>query len=104
MDDERRKENKHLAISTISKIEVLSLQELHDEQIEQIEKFLDVFGEISLHDEVVYLAAALRRKERISLGDAIILASALQRGSILVTNDKKLLHIARRLSNATSVK
>ena len=101
--DKQRNDKEYLAISTISKIEVLSLKELKDSQIEQIEQFLDVFEEINLYGNITNLAAALRRKENITLGDAIILASALSRKAHLVTNDKKLLQVSKKFVTAHGI-
>ena len=85
----------NLNISLITKIETLSLKTLKDYQIEEIGKFLDVFDPIFINDDIIETAAALRRKNILSLGDAIVAGSAISRKMILVTNDKTLANKAK---------
>lgn len=89
---ERKQEDRFsLNISFVNKIEVLSLKGLKDNQVDELEKFLNSFyytGHFS--DEIINLSAALRRKGNLSLGDAVITATAISNKLILVTNDKIL--------------
>jgi len=92
-----------LLISIMSKIEVMSLEKLTERQIEEIKRFLDSFHPIGLNDEVVALAAAIRRKKKASLGDAVVLASAIHAHATLVTNDKQFFKKATPFVNTISV-
>lgn len=79
-----------LHISFISAIEVLSLKTLKDTDVENVEKFLTSFHQILINNETMSLASALRRKNILTLGNAIIAATAISQKYIFVTNDKSL--------------
>lgn len=98
-----KKNTKLLSISTISKIETLSLNGLKEEKIQDIEIFLSIFNESHLSDDVVLLSARLRQNLRLPLGDAIILATAISRRMTLVTNDKTLIKKAKNLVEILSL-
>lgn len=88
---EQRKENKFsLAISFIARIEVLSMKNLSEGQVNRIERFLDVFNTMYISTDIINLAAALRRKNILTLGDAMVAATAISNKMVLVTNDKIL--------------
>ncbi|KKU81132.1 MAG: hypothetical protein UY07_C0025G0003 [Parcubacteria group bacterium GW2011_GWA1_47_8] len=85
-------------------MEVLSLAELKDGQIEQIEDFLDTFGmDRYVSNEILDTAAALRRKKLLTLGDAMVVATAIVGRMTLVTNDKKLVKKVKDLVSVLSV-
>ena len=84
------KEESWLSISFITKIEVLSSKELKDSEIDKTKKFLDIFNRSYFNEEIIDIAAMLRRKSHLSLGDVIITATAINGQYILVTNDKNL--------------
>jgi len=85
-------------------VEVLSLAELKDGQIEQIEDFLDTFGmDRYVSNEILDTAAALRRKKLLTLGDAMVVATAIVGRMTLVTNDKKLVKKVKDLVSVLSV-
>ena len=88
------------AISIVGKIEVLSGKSLKESQVIELEKFLSNFDSISISDEIVGLAARLRREKVLTLGDAIIAATAIIRKRILVTRDKSL---SKKVSNLVEV-
>ena len=94
----QRKSGSILSVSFISKVEVLSLGGLKDIQIKQIKDFLNTF-EINrfISNDILDTAAALRRKKLLTLGDAMIAATAIVGRMTLVTNDQKLLRVARDL-------
>jgi len=93
-----------LKIPFISRVEVLSLAELKDGQIEQIEDFLDTFGmDRYVSNEILDTAAALRRKKLLTLGDAMVVATAIVGRMTLVTNDKKLVKKVKDLVSVLSV-
>jgi len=101
---ERKRENKFsLSISFISKIEVLSLKELKNGQVNELEKFLNSFYMVYLSDEIINLSAALRRKNFLSLGDAVVVATAISNKLILVTNDKVLIKKVKNFVEVLSI-
>lgn len=79
-----------LYISFVTAIEVLSLKTLRDGEIGNVENFLNSFHQIFINNEIVSLSSALRRKHILTLGDAVIAATAISRKFVLVTNDKLL--------------
>jgi predicted nucleic acid-binding protein len=83
-------ESEYLAISTISKIETLCFPELKGNDLYEAEKFIDLFGEVSLLGNVASVAIKLKRNTDLSLADSIIAATAISKQAILVTNDKTL--------------
>lgn len=101
---EQRKLGSSLAIAFISRVEVLSMSELKDNQIKQIEDFLDTFKtELFISNSVLDTAAALRRKKLLTLGDAMIAATAIVGRMTLVTNDKKLAKMVKELVPVLSI-
>ena len=98
-----KKGNEFLGFSVISKIETLSLSGLKEERVQDIENFLSLFSESHLSNDVVLLSARLRRNLKLSLGDAIVLATAISRRMILVTNDKTLIEKAKNLVEILSL-
>jgi len=101
---EQRKSGSLLRISFVSKVEVLSLPGLKDTQIKQIEDFLNTFDiEHFTSNSILDTAAALRRKKLLTLGDAMIAATAIVGRMTLVTNDKKLLKVAKELTPVLSI-
>lgn len=98
-----KKNGKYLSFSIISKIETLSLSGLKEEKVQDIENFLSIFNEVHLSGEVALLSARLRRNLKLSLGDAIILATAISRRMTLVTNDKNLIKKAKNLVEILSL-
>ena len=101
---DQRKAGSILSASFISKVEVLSLRDLKDSQIKQIKDFLNTF-EIHrfISDDILDTTAALRRKKLLTLGDAMIAATAIVGRMTLVTNDKKLLKVAKDLVPVLSI-
>lgn len=101
---EKKKENKFsLNVSFIGKIEILSHKGLKDNQINDLEAFLNSFNMIYLNDEIINLSAALRRKGILSLGDAVIAATAISNKLILATNDKILVKKVKNFLEVLSI-
>ena len=98
-----KKNNDFLGFSVISKIETLSLTGLREEKVQDIENFLNLFSESHLSNDIALLSARLRRNLRLSLGDGIILATAISRRMTLVTNDKTLIKKAKNLVEILSL-
>lgn len=92
-----------LGYSIISKIETLSLYNLSEDKIQGIEKFFNVFNQICLSEEIVSLSAKLRRNLKLSLGDAIVVATAISKRITLVTNDKNLIKKVKEIVNVLSL-
>jgi len=88
----------------ITKIEVLSLKTLARHQIEEAEKFLETFRVVNIDNDIVHLASALKREGFLSLGDAIIAASAISNKLTFVTNDKTLRSKTEKFTEVISVK
>lgn len=90
-------------ISDITKIEVLSFKKLTDIQVKDLEDFLNRFSRVQISNEIVSLAAAIRRKNLLTLGDAVIAATAISHKSKLVTNDKLLIKKLKGLVETVSI-
>jgi len=88
------------SLSTVGRIEVLSDKRLTEKQAIELEKFLDTFDSLSISDEIARLAAMLRREKVLTLGDAIIAATAIIRKRTLVTRDQNL---AKKVKNLVEV-
>jgi len=82
-------------ISVISEIELLSYPLLETSAQSKIQDFLSEVTIVELTREVKNLAISLRREHQVKLPDAIVAATALSVGAVLVTNDVKLLHVPR---------
>ena len=80
-------------ISVISEIELLSYPLLETSAQSKIQDFLSEVTIVELTREVKNLAISLRREHQVKLPDAIVAATALSVGAVLVTNDVKLLHV-----------
>ncbi len=76
-----------IAISIVTRMEVLVGAEPESETATR--KFLDSFKTVPLDDAVAEQAIILRRRHRLKLSDAIIWASAIVQGRLLVTRDTK---------------
>ncbi|GIW65721.1 MAG: hypothetical protein KatS3mg094_240 [Candidatus Parcubacteria bacterium] len=79
--------NTPLFISFISFIEILSYPKLKDGDILVIKNFLNKFSKIYINDDISELAAELKRRYNLKIGDAIIAATAIYYKQILVTKD-----------------
>lgn len=75
------------AVSVVSKIEVLGYHGLTPEQRTYFQEFFDTTRVISLNDRIIAQAITLRQQRRMSLGDAIIAATAVVCEDTLVTRN-----------------
>jgi predicted nucleic acid-binding protein len=81
-------------VSIISKIEVLGYHQLSSREKLGLEDFFAGADVIDLNSSIVSKAIELRQAKKLSLGDAIIAATALEFGLVLVTrNAKDFIHI-----------
>ena len=76
---------------------------MSEDKIQEIEKFFNVFSQAYLSDEVVSLSAKLRRNLKLSIGDAIVSATAISKRATLVTNDKNLIKKVKDLVSVLSL-
>jgi hypothetical protein len=83
------------SVSVVTRIEVLGFHRLTQEDRVDLLAFLAGGEELPLDDEVAENAVRLRQERRMSLGDAIIAATALVHGLPLVTrNGDDFKHVA----------
>ena len=75
------------ALSVISRIELFAGVRLEDR--ERAERFLDLFVQIGLTDQIAEEAVKLRRSSRLKLPDAVILATARVENRILLTRNTR---------------
>ena len=85
------------AISVMTRIEVLGYPQTAD-QLQQAMHLLAYFDEIPLFEAVVQRTIALRQQYRIRLPDAVIAATALERGFPLVTRNTQDFYTLEGLS------
>jgi len=78
-----------IAISIITRIEVLSYSSFDEEQEVKVRHLLDAVQMVRLSDAIAEMTAQLRRQYRIKTPDAIIAASALSEDAELVTRNTK---------------
>lgn len=73
------------AASVISKIEVLGYHKMTPENQRILEEIFELLLLLPLSDDVIERAISLRQKRKISLGDALIAATALEHGMPIAT-------------------
>ena len=78
-----------LATSMVSRIEVLGYHRMTLEQADFLERLLDMAELLSLSFPIAERAVLLRQQRRMSLGDAIVAATALEYGMPLWTRNSK---------------
>src|SRR3989344_3357125 len=79
-----------LFASTVSATETLSLSTLTPDDIPTVDGFLADFIIIPVDLHIARVAGALRQKHRLSVPDAIIVATAVTHNLPLATRDKKI--------------
>ena len=75
------------AVSAVSYVEVLGYHHLDDQEQQYLEKFFRLARVLPLSQAVLDQAVALRKKRRMSLGDALVAGTALVHGLTLVTRN-----------------
>jgi len=78
------------ALSVITEIELRSFSGLTEAQERALKALLDSMSIIPLDDAIKEETIRLRRECRIKTPDAIIAATALTQGAVLLTNDHRL--------------
>ncbi len=79
-----------LWISVITEMEILSYHALTKSQRDEIRRYISNIAIMPLSNQVKEIAIAFRHATRCKMPDAIIAATAIRLGAVLVTNDKKL--------------
>lgn len=83
-----------IAASVISKIEVLGYYHITKNEIQLTNYYFSLCQILDIDDGIVALAINLKQEKRMSLGDAIIAATALQYKLPLATaNTKDFIHL-----------
>ncbi len=65
------------SVSAISKVEVLGYHQLRMEHQQKLEHFFQLLPVLAVSDVIIDRAVALRQTRKMSLGDALIAATAL---------------------------
>ena len=78
-----------IAVSKISLIEALGFHRLEAKESQILEQLLASCYQYSINDEIIRRAITLRQQKKMSLGDAIIAATALQHELLLVTANEE---------------
>ena len=86
-------------VSVITEIELYSFHRLSESEISKLDMFFSTvtlapLDDPKLHDRVKNAAIAFRRATRCKVPDAIIAATSITLGAVLVTSDEKLLKSA----------
>ena len=81
-------------ISAITYLEVLGYHKLNDIEKRLIEGMLDHIEILQISKSIIHLATLIRQEKSMSLGDAIIAATALKHDTEIVTaNSKDFIHL-----------
>ena len=78
------------AISVVTRMELLSFPDLTPSETAAIEEFLSSIDVVALTEDVERRAVSIRRETRAKLPDAIIVATAMEAGCVLLTCDREL--------------
>jgi toxin FitB len=77
------------AVSVISKVEVLGYHKLTRENRQKLERIFQLLPLLPLSNSIIDKAISLRQTQKISLGDALIAATALIHELTVVTANTK---------------
>ena len=78
-----------VSASAVSRIEVFGYHRLTRKHEQHLEKMFNAVDVIPITDAVVAMAIRLRQQRRMSLGDAVVAATALEYGMPLWTRNSK---------------
>ena len=76
-------------VSIISKVEVLGYHKLSLENLRKLETVFQTLSILPLSDEIIDVAISLRQKQKMSLGDSLIAATALSQNIKIATANIK---------------
>ena len=79
--------NDDILISFVTKIELLSYKGLAEEE-EKIGELLNYYNLLLIDDDLINKTIDIRRNHGLKLPDAIIAASAIIKGAVLITSDE----------------
>lgn len=102
---QRLQQAEWVGISILSQIEFLAFPNITQRDRQTLQQFLervDVVGLDRTEQALIDRIVALRGQYRLKLPDAIIAATAVERGAILITDDSQLRKLAGVKSSATS--
>lgn len=80
-------QKKELVVSEITIVEVLGFHKITKHEIKFFETFFQEVKKIAINNKVIRKAVELRQKRKMSLGDALIAASALVYNMPLITQN-----------------
>jgi toxin FitB len=83
-----KKHEYELAVSAITKLEVLGYHQLKPNEKEILTKFFESVRQLAVNQEVIDKAVKLRQEEKMSMGDSIIASTALLEDDTLLTNNE----------------
>ena len=86
-----------IAVSQITRIELLSSSKLEAEEEAEIRSFLDRVRVIAISQDVEDFTITLRRQKRLKLPDALIVATAIVHKLQLMTLDDAMLAVFEQL-------
>lgn len=81
-------DGKHIYLSEISELELLSYSKFDSTQLKEVESFLGEIVIIEMNDAIKKEVIQLRRKYKIKLPDAIIASTAMYLNMPLLSADK----------------
>ncbi len=81
---------KHIYVSFITELELLGYKDLSETDLKIIQRLLKEASVIDINAEIKAQVIAIRKKYKLKLPDAIVVASALYSNLPLVTADKQL--------------
>ncbi len=76
-----------IAASEVSVVEVLGYHQITDEDEQDLQALFELAENLPVSTSIINQAVALRQQRKMSLGDAIIAATALEHGLTLVTRN-----------------
>ena len=91
--DEVFEDNKDYCISLVTYMEILSYNFPSKKEEEFVRKLLSLFKIIDITKTIAKEVISLKKKRKIKLPDAIIVATAIVKNAVLYTNDKQLHNI-----------
>lgn len=81
-------DGKHIYISEISELELLSYSKFDSKQLKEVESFLGEIVIIEMNETIKKEVIQLRRKHKVKLPDAIIASTAIYLNMPLLSADK----------------
>lgn len=84
-----KKQEYELAVSVITKLEVLGYHRLAQDEKEILTHFFSVTKQIPISEAILEKAIYFKQLKKMSIGDAIIAATAVLENDILFTNNEE---------------